>query len=265
MRRISLVFGIAALLPAASARADSQSFTISTGYNESALTTGLNRGTGLQARVARGRQLFTGSIDSRGLASVGIGRIAASQDDDVFTSRYPVLTVFGRSGEGSGFALDLHQDWFWRGTPRQNPGKHVTMFQTQGSIICQVGEAPKVRVTHRFVTTPRRHPGRSQGVEWVWEFHRDYPATYQRSADRGEMSPLLRRSMRAENWTFFSRELGVGVARVSIGATHKTVTREPAAVDPNAPAIEQATASTDAGTRRVPVLMFRLAYEVRRW
>lgn len=265
MRRLSLFLVSAALLPAASSHADSQAFTLSTGYNETSLTPDLNRGTVFEAQIARGRKLLVGSMDSRGLASIGIGRIASVHDVDTYTHRYPVLTVFGRAGEGSGVALDLHQDWSWRGTPSPTPGKHITMFQTQGGIVLQRGEAPKVRVTHRFVTTQRRFPGRQQGVEWVWEFRKDYPAYYSRTSDRDETAPLQRRSMRAENWAFFSREVGFGVARVNIGATYRHVPRTQTAEDPSASPVDQALRRPAAGTSRVPVLMFRLAYEFRRW
>jgi hypothetical protein len=265
VRRLPLLIALAALPPVATGHADSQSFTLSTGYNETSLTSGLNRGTAFQAQIARGHRLFRGSLDSRGLASFGLGRIASSYDFDCQTTRYPVITVFARAGEGSGVALDLHQDWYSRGTPTRAPGKHVTMFQTQGGISFQDGEAPKVRVSHRFVTSQRRFPGRTQGVEWVWEFRHDYPAYYSRGVDRGEMTPMLRRSMRAENWAFFSRELGAGVVRVNVGATHKTVTRVIQADDAATTPIDQITRRGGTSVRRVPVLMVRLAYEVRRW
>lgn len=265
VRRLASFLALVALTPVAVSHADSQSFTVSTGYNESALTPALNRGTVFQTRLIRGRQLLSGSIDSRGLASVGLGRIASLQDIDCNTSRYPTLTVFARPGEGSGFSVDLHQDWYWRGTPTRSPGKHLTKFQTQGSIVCQNGQAPKVRVSHRFVTSQRRLPARTQGVEWVWEFRRDYPATYSPVGERGDMSAMVRRSLRAENWAFFSRELGFGMVKVNIGATHKTVARTATAPDASATPLEQLTHRTGDGTRRVPVLMFRLGYEVRRW
>ncbi len=265
MRRLQLFLVLATLPPVATGHADSQSFTLSTGYNESALTPNLNRGTAFQAQVARGHRLFVGSLDSRGLASFGLGRIASTHDIDCQTNRYPVITVFARAGEGSGLALDLHQDWYWRGTPTRTPGKHVTMFQTQGGISFQDGQAPKVRVTHRFVTAQRRFPGRTQGVEWVWEFRRDYPAYYSRASNRGEMTAMVRRSLRAENWAFFSRELGVGVVRVNVGATYKTVERAVTAEDPSATPLERITQRSSAGTTRVPILMVRLAYEFRRW
>lgn len=265
MRRLSLFLVCAALLPAASSHADSQSFTLSAGYNETALTSDLNRGTLFEAQLAHGRQLFVGSMDSRGLASIGIGRIASVHDIDTYTNRYPVLTVFGRAGEGSGIALDLHQDWFWRGTPSPSPNKFTTMFQTQGGIVLQDGEAPKVRVTHRFVTSQRRFPGRQQGVEWVWEFRKDYPAYYSRSVDQRVPTPMIRRSMRNENWAFFSREVGFGVARVSIGATYRQIPRTQTAEDPSASPVERALRRPSTGTTRIPVLMVRLAYEFRRW
>ena len=265
MRRLSLFIATAALSSVATAHADSQSFTLSAGYNETALTSDFNRGTVFQTRIARGRQLYSGSIDSRGLASIGFGRITSSQDIDCNTSRYPVLTLFGRSGEASGFALDLHQDWYWRGTPTHTPRKHVTMFQTQGGIVCRKGEAPKVRVTHKFVTSERLHPGRSQGVEWVWEFRRDYPATFTRAGEQGELTSIVRRSMRAESWAFFSRELGFGVLRLNLGATYKMAARPVATNDPSATSLDQITRLPNAETKRDPVFMARLAYEIRRW
>ncbi len=265
MRRLASFLVLAALPAVTVAHADSQSFTVSTGYNDSALAPELNRGTAFRAQVIRGRRLYKGSIDSRGLASFGMGRIASLEDADCNTSRYPSLTVFGRAGEGAGFAIDLHQDWYWRGTPSRAPGKHVTMFQTQGSIIAQRGEAPKVRVAHRFVSSERRFPGRTQGVEWVWEFSRDYPALYTRTAERGDMATVVRRSMRAENWAFFSRELGFGIVRVSVGATHKTVARDAATEAPASTPLQQLSRDSEDRTRRVPVLMLRLGYEVRRW
>lgn len=263
MRRFSLLLALLALQPVGQADADSQSFTLSTGYNESALTPGFNRGTVFLGQATRGHLLYQGSLDSRGLGSIGIGRISSLSDIDCNTSRYPVLTLFARSGEGPGFAIDLHQDWYWRGTPARIPDKHVTMFQTQGGIICQDGHAPKVRVTHRFVTSERRFPGRTQGVEWVWEFRQDYPAVYSPVNGGGEMTALSRRSMRLENWIFFSREAGFGVVRVNLGATYKTVVRDPGTVDPGSTPLEQARKS--GGVTRVPVLMFRLGYEIRRW
>ena len=265
MRRLSLLIATAALSPVAMAHADSQSYTLSTGYNETALTSDFNRGTVFQTRIVRGRQLYSGSIDSRGLASIGLGMITSSQDIDCNTSRYPVLTVFGRSGEASGFALDLHQDWYWRGAPMETPRKHLTMFQTQGGIICRKGEAPKVRVTHRFVTSQRRFPGRSQGVEWVWEFRRDYPATYYSGGRQGEQTAIVRRSMRAESWAFFSREVGFGVLRVNIGATYKMSARPPGTSDPSSTSLDQIARLPNAETKRDPVFMARLAYEIRRW
>jgi hypothetical protein len=206
--------------------------------------------------------LYTGSIDSRGLGSVGVGLFSNVSDIDCNTIRYPVLTMFARQGEGSGIALDLHQDWYFRGNPTASPGKFVTMFQTQGGLVFQDGHAPKVRVTHRLVTSQRRLPARTQGVEWIWEFRDDYPAVYSPTASRGAMSPLTRRRMRAENWIFFSRELGAGVVRVNVGATHKTVRRDnPQATTP----IEEAMVASGDGYRRVPVLLFRLGYEIHRW
>lgn len=265
MRRLAWLPVLAVLLPAADAEADSQSFTLSTGYNETALTSEVNRGTVLDAQIARGRRLLVGSLDSRGLVSLGLGRISTAHDIDCNTSRYVVATVFGRAGQGSGLAVDLHQDWYWRGTPTQTPGKHVTMFQTQGGLVFQDGEPPKVRVTHRLVTSQRRFPSRTQGVEWVWEFREDYPAYYSRPIGSGEMTAMARRSMRAENWVFFSREMGFGVVRVNVGATHKTVVRNGTTDAQAAAALDRFPRPAASGTRRVPVLMVRLAYTIQRW
>ncbi|MGH7731638.1 MAG: hypothetical protein ACRENJ_10365, partial [Candidatus Eiseniibacteriota bacterium] len=194
----------------------------------------------------------------------GLGRIGSAHDIDCNTTRYPVITIFGRAGEGSGLALDLHQDWYWRGTPTRAPGKHVTMFQTQGGLIFQDGQPPKVRVTHRFVTSQRRFPSRTQGVEWVWEFRQGYPAYFTRALDQGQMTPMSRRSMRAENWAFFSRELGIGVVRVNVGATHKTVPRTVVSGDAATP-VDRIARQPGSGTKQVPVLLIRLAYEIHRW
>ena len=264
MRHLAWFLLPAALLPVRAADADSQSFTVSTGYNETALTSGFNRGTVFKAELARGHKLLRTSLDSRGLASIGIGRIAAVDDIDAHTHRYPVVTVFARAGEGSGLAIDFHNDWYMRGAPTRAPGKHLTMFQTQGGIIFQDGQAPKVRVTHRLVTSQRRFPARTQGVEWVWEFREDYPTYYARGLDRGEMTPMIRRSMRAENWAFFSRELGFGILHVNVGATHKTVARDESAAG-EAETLDRFGRASAGGTRRVPILMARPAYEVRRW
>lgn len=260
MRRLVSLLPLIALVTVDNAEADSQAFTLSTGYNETALTSDLNRGTAFQGQVARGRMLYLGSLDSRGLGSVGIGLITSATDVEVRTSRYPVLTVFARPGEGSGMALDLHQDWYWRGAPSARPDKHVTVFQTQGGVVFQEGRSPKVRVTQRFVTSERRFPARSQGVEWVWEFRRDYPAVYSPVNTNNEMTPLSRRSMRLENWIFFTREVGFAVMRLNVGATYKNVT-EPAGEASTTPTYQ----TPGSQTRRVPVLMCRLGFEVRRW
>jgi len=263
VRRVGPLLALFALATVDNAEADSQSFTLSTGYNETALTSDLNRGTVFQGEVARGRQLYRGGLDSRGLVSFGLGRLSSATDIDCRTSRYPVLTVFARSGERSGMALDLHQDWHWRGTPSRIPDPHVTMFQTQGGIVLQEGHSPKVRVTHRFVTSARRFPARTQGVEWVWEFRRDYPAVYSPVGTGGEMTPLTRRTMRLENWVFFSREVGFAIMRVNVGATYKNVPRE--ASDQGSAATTLDQASTGSQVKRVPVVMFRVGLEVRRW
>ena len=256
MRRlVLLLLPPIALITVDNAEADSQAFTLSTGYNETALTSDLNRGTVFTGQVARGHMLYQGSLDSRGLGSLGLGLITSGSDIDVRTSRYPVLTVFARPGEGSGFAFDLHQDWYFRGTPSASPDKHVTMFQTQGGVVFQEGHSPKVRVTQRFVTSERRFPARSQGVEWVWEFRRDYPAVYSPVGTNNEMTPLSRRSMRIENWIFFTREVGFAVMRLNVGATYKNVVDPAGSGSPNYP----------TQTRRVPVIMCRLGFEVRRW
>ena len=263
MRRVGPFLALIALVTVDNAEADSQSFTLSTGYNETALTSDLNRGTAFQGRVARGHMLYVGALDSRGLTSFGIGRLSSATDIDVRTSRYPILTVFARSGDRAGVALDLHQDWHWRGTPSRNPDQHVTMFQTQAGIVFQEGRSPKVRVTHRFVTSARRFPSRTQGVEWVWEFRRDYPAVYSPVSTGSEMTPLSRRSMRLENWIFFSREVGFAVMKVNMGATYKEVARDPAAQTSPASTLDQTAPGSQV--KRVPVLMFRVGFEVVRW
>ena len=263
MRRFAPFLILIALCPVDNADADSQFFMLSAGYNDGALTNDLNRGTVFLGQATRGRMLYLGSIDSRGLGSVGIGRFSNTTDIDCNTTRYPVLTLFGRPGEGSGIAIDLHQDWYWRGVPTANPGKFVTMFQTQGGLVFQDGHAPKVRVTHRLVTSERRLPARTQGVEFIWEFRDDYPAIYSPSGSRSAMQPLTRRRMRAENWIFFSREMGAGVVRFNLGATHKTVRRENATE--SATPLEQAMVASGDGYKRVPVLIFRVGYEIHRW
>jgi hypothetical protein len=256
---------LAALCPFGIARADGRQFTISTGHNETALTSEFNRSTALRSQISRGRMLYLGAIDSRGLASIGLGRIASGEDVYYHTARYPVLTVFARHGEGPGVALDLHQDWYDLGNPTRSPGKFLTLFQTTAGVVCQDGELPKVRVTQRFVSSERMLPGRSQGLEWVLEFRDDYPAEFARAGTRGAMAALVRRSMRQEQWAFFSRELSFGVLRVSIGQTYKTVSRPVPQADPSAPLTQQLQARMTAGQTRVPVLMVRLAYDIRRW
>lgn len=259
MRRLASFLPLIALVTVDNADADSRSFTLSAGYNETALASELRPSTLLQAQVARGHLLYAGSIDSRGLGSLGIGIISSNTDVDTRSNRYPVLTFFARPGDRPGMAFDLHQDWYMRATPTPTPDKHVTMFQTQGGVMFQEGQAPKVRVEQRFVTSERRRPARSQGVEWVWEFRRDFPAVYSPVNSRSEMTPLTRRSMRFENWIFFTREAGPGVVRLNLGATYKTV-----------PESEQSSTSgsetpTGGQYRRVPILMFRVGFEVRRW
>lgn len=261
MRRLSLLVALAALCPLDIARADGRSFTISTGYNETALTSGFNRATVVQSQISRGRQLYVGSIDSRGLASIGLGRTTSGQDAYCHSVRYPVLTVFARHGEGPGVALDLLQDWYFRADPSRNPGKFVTLFQTKGGIVCRDGELPRVRVTHRFVSSQRRFPGRSQGLEWVLEFRQDDPATFAYAGERGAMTAISRRSMRQEHWAFFSRELGFGVVRVNVGATHKTEVRPLTDGDPSAGPVRRSAADQI----RVPVWMVRVGYDFRRW
>jgi hypothetical protein len=263
MRRLMMWVALAGLCPHGVARADGQAFTISTGYNETALAAGFNRGTVLQSEFNRGRLLYFGSVDSRGLASVGFGGIAAGQNPYYRTIRYPVITVFARHGEGSGVALDLHQDWYPRGDPTRTPGKFLTLFQTKGGIVWQQGELSRVRVTQGFVTSERTQPGRSQGVEWVIDFRQDYPANLAVAGERGAMTALVRRSMRHEQWVFFSRELGVGVLRLNVGATYKTVFK-PIESNGSAQPAELLRLS-NAGRSQVLVLMARIGYTIRRW
>lgn len=258
MRLQSLLTAMAACCLPAIAHADSHSFTLSTGYNETALTGEFNRGTVLQSEINRGSMLYAGSVDSRGLASFGLGRIVTGQDPYYHTSLYPMVTAFARAGEGSGIALDLNQDWYILSDPSSTPGRYLTLFQTRAGIVWQDGEQAKVRVTQRFVSTERKQPGRSQGIEWILEFRQDYPADFMRYGSRGALTPINRRSMRQEQWAFFTRELGFGIARLSVGATYKTVFRE----------VEggQVTALRRNSTQsQVPVLMARFAYQFKRW
>lgn len=262
MRHLSSLMALAALWLPDIALADRRAFTISTGYNETALTSEFNRGTVLQSQISRGPLLYVGSIDSRGLASIGLGRIASGQDVYYHTAFYPVLTAFARQGQGPGIALDIHYDWYDLGNPTRSPGKFLTLFQTTAGVVCQDGELSKVRVTQRFVSSERRLPGRSQGLEWVLEFRQDYPTDFTRVGDRGAMHVFARHNMRQEQWAFFTRELGFGVVRLNVGATHKTVFRE---TDSSAPLSEQLMGRTTSGQTRNPVLMVRIAYDVRRW
>ena len=252
---------LTALLASATAHADSESFSLSTGYNESSLTSGLNRGTALQGQVSRGANLFSGSFDSRGTVTFGYGRLAHGSDMDRDISRYPVVTLFARPGEGSGIAMDLNQDWYWRGRPSRTPGKYLTLFQTRVGVVCQDGEPPKVRVTQRFATSQRRFPGRTQGVEWVWEFREDYPTQFATVGGRGDQQSVTRRTMRYEHWAFITRDLGIGLVSVNVGATHKTVNRTAS----DQPATGLFGTRTADGPTRVPVLMLRIAYTLRRW
>lgn len=265
MRHRSLLVAMVGLIPFTIAHADSRSFTISTGYNETALTSEFNRGTVFQSQISHGRLLYVGALDSRGLVSVGLGRIASGQDVHYHTARYPVLTVFARQGEGPGIALDLRQDWYELDQPTRSPAKFLTLFQTTAGVVCQAGELAKVLVTQRFVSSERALPGRSQGIEWVLEFRQDYPADFTRAGTQGAMDALVRRSMRQEQWVFFTRELGFGVLRLNLGATHKTVFKPVPESDPSIPLSQQVMGRTTSGQTRVPVFMVRVAYDIRRW
>ncbi|HKQ57625.1 MAG TPA: hypothetical protein VJY35_07130 [Candidatus Eisenbacteria bacterium] len=266
MRHLPFLMAALGLLLASQVRADSESFTLSTGYNETSFSSEFNRGTALQARISRGDALFAGSFDSHGQTSLGMGYINARQDMDRDIDRYPMVTFFARPGEGSGVAFELHQDWYWRGRPSQNPGKYLTLFHTQAGVVCQEGELPKVRVTQRFVSSQRRFPARTQGVEWVWEFRQDYPTEYITLGGQDLQSAVSRRSMRLEHWAFFSRELGFGVLNLSVGATHKSVFRQPSTTAATTPGLEGAVATPETPVRtRIPVLMGRVAFTIRRW
>jgi len=265
MRRLVLMASLAALAPPAMARADRQDITVSTGFNETSLTSEVNRSTAADAFLSRGRSLYLGSVDNHGLASLGLGRIVSNPDADYHIERYPVLTVFGKPHGATGIALTLHQDWYLRGQPSRVPNRYLTVFKTEGGVVWQNGVMPKVRVTHQFETSQRRFPGRSQGVEWVWEFRRDFPTTVSGVADHDGVTEMARRSMRYENWAFFSRECGPGIVRLNLGATHRTKFRQPREVEPGADPFTQILHRSGSGQTRVPVLMVRVAYTIRRW
>lgn len=262
MRRLSLFVVMAACCQLDIALADGRAFTISTGYNETALTSGFNRSTSFQTQIGMGRKLYLGTIDSRGFVSLGVGQIASGEDFYCRTIRSPMITVFGRHGEGSGVALELLQDWYFRGSPTRSPAKFLTLFQSKGGIVWQNGELPRVRVAHRFISSQRRLPSRSQGLEWVWEFRSDDPAVFTHVGDQGAMASLSRRSMRQEHWVFFTRELGVGVVRLNVGATQKNVFRPLPNGDQS---IQPSVRKPMEGWTRVPMLMVRVAYDIRRW
>ncbi len=265
MRRLFGMASLAAIVATDICHADPRSFTLSSGYNETALTSDLNRSTALQTHITHGRQLYLASIDNHGLASIGVGRISSAPDFTCHTDRYPVLTVFAQPRRLPGLALTLHQEWYWRGRPTRAPAKYLTVFRTEGGVVCQDGELPKVRVAHRFESSQRRFPGRSQGVEWVWEFRRDFPTAVSPVVDRGGMTEMVRRTMRYENWAFFSRECGPGVLRLNVGATHKTVFRPVSEPGPSAQSFTQVMRRSGTGQTRIPVVMVRFAYTVRRW
>jgi hypothetical protein len=264
MRHRFFLMALLGLLLASQARADSESFTLSTGYNETSFSSEFNRGTALQARISRGSALFGGSFDSHGQTSLGMGYINARQDMDRDVDRYPMVTFFTRPGGGSGVAFELHQDWYWRGRPSSSPSKYLTNFHTQAGVVCQNGELPKVRVTQRFMSSQRRFPARTQGVEWVWEFRQDYPTEYVTLGGQDLQSPVSRRSMRLEHWAFFSREVGFGVLNLSVGATHKSVFHQASNTSATTPALEGAVQQAPSRTR-VPVLMGRVSFTIRRW
>ena len=263
MRRLLVWVALASLCPLDPARADSQSFTISTGYNETALSPGFNRGTVFQSEINRGRLMYAGSVDSRGLASATFGAVASGFDTHYQTIRYPTITVFARHGEGSGIALDLHQDWFPLAGPARLPGRFLTLFETKGGIVWQQGELSRVRVTQGFVTSERGQPGRTQGIEWVIDFRQDYPSNLSVSGERGAMTALVRRSMRHEQWVFFTRELGPGILKLNVGATYKTVFR-PVDGASSAQAGDLLRLS-NAGKSQIVVLMARIGFTIRRW
>ena len=265
MRRLLLMASVATLAAPAGARADRQEITLSTGYNETALTSEVNRSTGVQGLMARGHGLYLGSVDSHGLTSLGIGVVSSSPDADCHINRYPILTFFAKPHGATGMSMALHQEWYWRGRPSPVPSRYLTLFQTEGGVTWQNGVLPKVRVTHRFETVERRHPGRSQGVEWVWEFRSDFPTMVSGSADGSGFNEMVRRSMRYENWAFFSRECGPGVVKLNVGATHRTKFRSPGDVDATGTSFAQLVQRSGNGPTRVPVLMVRMAYTIRRW
>ena len=265
MRRLVSMATMGVIAVVGTSHADKLTFTMSTGYNETSLSSPFNRSTEFQTQITRGNGLYLGSIDNHGLTSIGVGRISSGSDFDRSTSRYPSLTLFARPGAGPGVELTLHEEWYWTGHPTRTPGKYITVFQTEAGLVCQDGELPKVRATHRFVTSQRRFPGRNQGIEWVWEFRQDFPAAMNQVADRGLMLEMERRTVRFEHWAFFSREIGFGVLRVNLGATQKTVVRPATSASAGGGSIGRLVSPPGAQLSRVPVVMARLTFEVRRW
>lgn len=260
MRRFIVLAVVAALAPESSL-ADRLKVSLSSGYNPTALKSEFNRGTALQFEFNDGRPLLAGSFDSRGLGSLGIGWIASSTDFDRDAQRYPMLMIFGSRDETPGLELKFHEEWFSPGQPIVRPSKLArTVFITEAGVVTQAGHGPKIRVTQGLVTAQRRHPSRSQGLEWIWEYTRDHRGESPRGAVAGSNLRSARPSTRKEQWFFVTRELGIGIVRLQIGATYKTVYRS----NPGS-RWRGLSLNSVSSTTQEPVLMGRVAYEIRRW
>ncbi|MBI4090213.1 MAG: hypothetical protein HY421_02305 [Candidatus Kerfeldbacteria bacterium] len=267
MRRFIVVAVLTVVVAAEPGLANRHQFSLSTGYNGTALQSEFNRGTEARAEIWLGRYLYAGAFDSRGLVSFGIGRAVLQSDSQVEGARYPMLTVFGQSDGPSGLELKLHNQWYWRTDPSSQINKWITpLFETEAGVAWQRGLAPKVRVSNRFSVHRSRYPGRSQGIEWVWEFRNDFPVVSSGSADRSPTRQFDRQTMRHEQWVFASRELGVGVFRIHIGATHKTVFRTNADLgDTTRMSVRRLRHRSGSWKERVAVLMLRVEYLIWRW
>ena len=157
------------------AEAGSQAFSVSTGYNETALTSDLNRGT-------ESRERWRAVTSLRRLASTAAAWAASASGSSLRHRHSTSAPAAIRCSPCSpaparppGQRSTCYQDWYWRGTPTARPDKHVTMFQMQGGVVFQESHSPKVRVTQRSRDLRRRFLARSRGVGVGVGFRRDYP------------------------------------------------------------------------------------------
>ncbi len=272
MRRFSILAAVAALIASEPSFAARMEMSLSTGCNTTSFTSNVNRSTSLLAEANRGRQLYTGSFDSHGVTSFGIGRIFLSSDFERAMYRYPLATVFVAPGWHAGLELKLHNEWHLPIPANRTPGKWLpTVFETEAGVLWRAGYPSKVRVTQRFVISQRRLAGRSQGAEWVWEYRPDFPEEQPQSGQGAVMiNPNQQRivqrvKMRFEQWAFFSREAGFGIIRFSFGATKRVVWRTEA-IPPSwyaRPDLPLPPARPRKATEAVGML--RIEYIIRRW